>query len=98
MSPTDFHGNYNRYKEHNNTQQILSYKALLLNIITTISCAFSPVMNKSLHILSVNICTSGGDPLFHTCYDGIGAKKTLPTQSKQKEVSKCQIQTMWWMW
>ena len=65
MSPIYFHGNYNRYKEHNNTQQILSYKTLLLNIITTISCAFSPVMNKILHVALIKICTNRGGPLFH---------------------------------
>ena len=37
-----FHGNYSRYKLHNN-------KTHFFNIATTIHCAFSTVMNKSLH-------------------------------------------------
>jgi len=36
---------------------------LFLSIITTISYAFSPAMNKSLHAVLVTIYTSGGDPL-----------------------------------
>mgnify|MGYP001852689430 CR=1 FL=1 len=61
-----FHGNYNRYKGNNNTiliKNILSHRTLFLNIITTISYIFSPVMNKSLHATITKICTSGGDPL-----------------------------------
>ena len=30
-------------------EQIISHKTLFLNIVTTISYAFLPVMNKSLH-------------------------------------------------
>ena len=44
-------------------QQILSYKTLFFNIVTTISSAFLPVMNKSLHAALITICTSAGDPL-----------------------------------
>ena len=42
---------------------MLSYKTLLFNMVTTINCAFFMVINKSLHSVLVNICTSGGDPL-----------------------------------
>jgi len=41
----------------------LSYKTLFFNIATTISSAFSPTMNKSLHAVLIKICTSRGDPL-----------------------------------
>ena len=41
---------------------ILSYKAQSFNIVTTISHAFLPTMNKSLRAALVTICTSGGDP------------------------------------
>ena len=61
-----FHGNYNRYKEHKNgvvAEQILSYKILFFNIVTTISSAFSPAMNKSLHTVLVKISTGGNDQL-----------------------------------
>ena len=44
-------------------QQILSYKTLFFNIVTTISSAFLPVINKSLHEALITICTSAGDPL-----------------------------------
>jgi len=37
-------------------EQILSYKILVFNRATTLSYAFSPVMNKSLHAVLVNIC------------------------------------------
>ena len=68
--------------------QIHSYKMLFFNIITTISYAFSPEMNKSLHVMLIKICTSGCDPLFHSCSDIIVARKMLPMQSKQMEVRR----------
>jgi len=53
MPPVCFHGNDNIYKEHNSThymiEQIFSYKTLFFNTVTTISYAFSPAVNKSLH-------------------------------------------------
>lgn len=39
MSPINFHGNYNRYKGHNNTEKILC-ETLLFILITTINYAF----------------------------------------------------------
>jgi len=44
------------------TEHILSYKALFL-IVTTISYAFLPAMNKSLHAVLIKIYTSRGGPL-----------------------------------
>ena len=44
-------------------EQILSYKTLFFDIITTMSCAFSSVMNESLHAVFIEVCTCGGDPL-----------------------------------
>jgi len=44
-------------------EQILSYKILFFNIGTTISSAFSPAMNKSLHNVLVKISTGGNDQL-----------------------------------
>ena len=35
-------------------------------------------MNKSLHTTLIKICISGGDPVFHSCYDGVIARKMLP--------------------
>ena len=49
MPPIYFHGNYNRYKEHNLLEQIVSYKTLFFDVVTTIGYALSPAMNKSLH-------------------------------------------------
>ena len=51
----------------------------------------------------VKICTSGSDPLFHSCYDSTVAEKMLPTQSilhqpDQTEARGQQIQTTWWVW
>ena len=40
-------------------EQILSYKKLLFNIVTTINYAFSPAMNKSLHATHIKIRTQG---------------------------------------
>ena len=59
---------------------ILSYKTLFFSIVTTISYAFSLVINKSWNAVLVKICTSESDPLFHSCYDSIIARKILPTQ------------------
>ena len=60
-------------------------------------------MNKSLHASLVKICTSGGGPLFHSSYDGVVARKMLPTQSvfhrpEQMEVRRRQIRTIRWVW
>jgi len=60
-------------------------------------------MNKSLHAVLVKICTSGGGPLFHSSYDGVVARKMLPTQSifhrpEQMEVRGREIRTIRWMW
>ena len=66
MSPIYFHGNFNRYKEHNNaiwSTKILYYKTLFFHTVTTISYAFSPVMNKNLHAALVTVRTSRGDLL-----------------------------------
>jgi len=37
-------------------EQILSYKTLFFNIVTTTGYAFSPAMNKSLHAALIKIC------------------------------------------
>jgi len=37
---------------------------MFFDMVTTISCAFLPVMNKSLHAALVKICNRGGDPLW----------------------------------
>jgi len=41
-------------------EQILSYKTFF---VATITYAFLPAMNKSLHAMLTTICTSKGDPL-----------------------------------
>ena len=38
-------------------------------------------MNMSLHAELLKICTSGGDPLFYSHYDGVIARHMLPIQS-----------------
>ena len=65
MFPTYSHENYKKCKDNSIAlrEQILSYKALFFNIVTTISYAFSPVMKRSLHSALLKICTRGGDPL-----------------------------------
>lgn len=65
VTPIYFHGKYTRYKKHNDTcLQILSYKTLLFNTVTTIICTFLRVMNKSLHSMPVNFCTSSPELVF----------------------------------
>ena len=104
MPPIYFHGNYNRYRKNNNSilmERILSYKTLFFNVVTTISYAFLPAMNKSLHTMLIEVCISRSDPLFHSCYDGIIARN-MSTQSifhwpEQIEVGMYQIQTVWWV-
>ena len=49
-------------------------------MVAIINYTFLPVMNKSLLAVLVNICSSRGDPLFHSCYDAVVARKMLPTQ------------------
>jgi hypothetical protein len=83
-------------------EQILSYKTLFFNIVPTIGYALSPAMNKSLHAALVNICTSGGGPVFHSSYDGVVARK-MSTHSifhrpEQMGVRRRQIRTVRWVW
>mgnify|MGYP001853061509 CR=1 FL=1 len=67
MPPIYFHGNYNRYKEHNNavwqskfsaTKYYFSAHSLPLAMLF-----FLLPMNKSLHAMLIKIHTSRGDPL-----------------------------------
>ena len=88
---------------HDLIEQILHYKTLFFNTVTTISYAFLPAMNKSLHAMLTKICTSEDDPLFHSCYDGIVPRKMLQMQfiflmSKETEVRRHQIQSMHGVW
>jgi len=68
-----------RAQQHYLIGQILIYKTLFFSIVTIISCAFLPVMNKSLHAMLIKIYTSKGDPLFHRCYkyDNIVDRKNV---------------------
>jgi hypothetical protein len=43
------------------------YKTPSFHSVTTTGYTFLPVMNKSLHAALVKICTSGIDPLSHSC-------------------------------
>jgi len=52
-------------------EQILRYKTLFFDIVTTIGYALSSAMNKSLHAALVKICTSGGGVQGCNCY-GLG--------------------------
>ena len=83
-------------------EQMLSYKTLFFDIVTTIGYALSPAMNKSLLDALLKICTRGGGPPFHSSYDGVFARKMLPTQSifhrpEQMEVRRGQIRTIRWV-
>ena len=55
-------------------EQSLSNKTLFFNIVITISYAILPVKSRRQHAVLVTICTLGGDPLFHSCYDGVVGK------------------------
>ena len=57
-------------------EQILSYKTLFFNIVTTIRYTFSQSMDKSLHAKFLKICTSGGD------HSSFTAAMTVPLQGK----------------
>jgi len=69
-----------RAHQHCLIEQIVRCKTMFFSIVTTISYAFLPEMNKSLHAAFIKISTRGGDPLFHSYYDG-AARKMLPLQS-----------------
>lgn len=51
-----------RAQWHCGVEKIVSYKTFRLDTVTTMSCAFSPVMSKCLRATLVTVCT-GGDPL-----------------------------------
>ena len=95
MPPICFHRNYSIYKEHNNTVQQSKFSATkhYFSTVTTISSAFSPTMNKSLHAALVKICTTGGDPLFQSCYDGVIASfiisKRWKSEGTKSELQHC---------
>jgi len=77
-------------------EQIFSYKTLFFNVDTTIPYVFSPAMNESLKAVLIKICTSGGNLLFHYCYDGVVARKMFPMHSifqqpEQMEVRRFKI-------
>ena len=67
MPPLYFHGNYNGYKEHNNTiwQSKFSATKLFFNIVTTISSAFSPAMESGCMPRSQN---SAPAEVTHCCH------------------------------
>ena len=65
-----------RTQQHYLIEHILSHKTLVFSVATTTSYAFLPVMNKNLHTTLLKISTSRDDPLFHSCYDSITARKT----------------------
>jgi len=44
-------------------EQILSYKSLFFNTVTTISSAFLPVINKNLLAALIKACTSTGESM-----------------------------------
>ena len=52
-----------RAQKHCVMEQILHYNSLFFSAVTTMSCAFSLAMNKSLHAMLITICTRGGGPL-----------------------------------
>ena len=53
----------------------------ICNIVITVSYAFSPVMNSSLHASLVTIYPRRVEPLFHRCCDNVIARKMLSTRS-----------------
>ena len=63
------------------TEQILSYKTLFFHVVTIVSYALLPTVNKSLHAALIKICISQGNPLFHSFCDAISARKIFPTLS-----------------
>jgi len=98
-----FHGNYSSYEEHNNSISEGKFSATKYNTVTSSSYAFLPAMNMSLYAALVKTCSSGGEPLFHSCYDDVVCGKTLPMQSifhwpKQMEIRRCQVWSIPWMW
>jgi len=62
-------------------EKVLSYKILFLDIVATIGYVLSPALNKNLHGLLVEVCTSRGGPLFYSSNDSVVGRKMLPTQS-----------------
>ena len=84
-------------------EQILSYKTLFFSIVTTLSCALLPATNKSLYTALIIIYTNRGDPVFHSCYDGIIAETyhlavltstvwfSITVQQTLMNVSRCHL-------
>ena len=84
-------------------KKILSYKTVIFNTVTSVSYAFFFQWWTRACILHSKICTSRGDPLFHSSCDDFFARKMLTMQSifhwpEQVEVRRHQIQTIGWVW
>jgi len=82
--------------------QILSYKVLFFNTVTTISYAFSLAIDKSLHAMIIKIFTSEGlsllPPLKHTTHPLTVLTSTLwstPVFSKHQWISVGVIFSSW---
>ena len=67
MLPVYFHGNCNRYKQHNNGIWCRKFSAteLFVELIITISYTFLPAMNESLHAVLVKIAPAEMNHCFH---------------------------------
>ena len=87
-----FHGNYSRLKKaqyHYLIEQILRYKTLFFNTVTTISYAFSPAMNKNLHAVLLKICTERLHPLPYCAH--IHCSVSINVQQVSMNVSECSV-------
>lgn len=70
MSPIYFHGTNNRYKEHNKTNWLSATKHYVSSRVTITIYLFSQVINKSLHVMLIKVCTNRGDHcLCHHCWN-----------------------------
>jgi len=73
-------------------EQFLSYKTLFLSIVTTISYAFSPLMDKNLHATLVKICTDVWNKAYLLC--------AVATAETQQTVPLCanfhSLHSSWW--
>ena len=83
-------------KQHYLIEQILSYKTLLFNLVTAISCAFSPALSNRLHAVLMKTCTSGGECKCHChCWNAspttsLWSHPLFGLQKHSASISECQ--------
>ena len=106
MPPVYFHGNYNRFKEHNNIWQSKFWAVKhYFSIVITISCAFLPTVNESLRVMLVKNCMAVWNMacLLHHCWNvppiaSLCSHPLFGLQKRSANIDECQWMPFFSTW